>query len=80
MRFLYNRVMEPTLLPKEPEKLLTPAPAVRSTSWGALIGIVIILIVLVVGALYFWGAHLVGKGAIEAPTPSFNLGETPTPS
>lgn len=42
-------------LPHAPEKLL---PAGHKTSWGALIGIVIILIVLVVGALYFWGAKL----------------------
>ena len=42
-------------LPTQPEKLL---PAASGGSWGAFIGIVIIIIVLVVGALYFWGAQL----------------------
>lgn len=43
-------------LPKAPGKLLS-APA-HHTSWGALAGILIILIVLIIGGLYFWGAEL----------------------
>lgn len=42
-------------LPHVPEKLLTPP---QKPSWGAVIGIVIIILVLTVGALYFWGAKL----------------------
>lgn len=42
-------------LPPQPEKLL---PAASGGSWGAFFGIAIIIIVLVVGALYFWGAQL----------------------
>lgn len=44
---------------------LTPPPARaehaggHKTSWGAALGIVIIILVLIVGALYFWGAKLV---------------------
>ncbi len=44
-------------LPKQPEALL-PAPQKGNGSWGAALGIVIILLVLIVGALYFWGAKL----------------------
>ena len=49
------------VLPTGPEKLLTPQSSPtppQKHSWGALIGIIIILLVLVVGALYFWGAKL----------------------
>ncbi len=42
-------------LPKQPEHLLPP---VQKGSWGAFVGIVIIVIVLVIGALYFWGVQL----------------------
>lgn len=52
-------------LPHMPEKLLESTPTRaeyagghKSGSWGAAIGIVIILLVLVIGALYFWGAKL----------------------
>ena len=48
-------------LPHAPEKLLTShasAEAPHARQWGALIGIIIILLVLIVGALYFWGAKL----------------------
>ena len=47
-------------LPTPPERLLTAPPR---TSWGALIGISIILAVLVIGALYFWGAKLAERDA-----------------
>lgn len=47
-------------LPHQPERLL---PKPHKTSWGALIGIVIILAVLVVSALYFWGAKLAEREA-----------------
>lgn len=39
-----------------PERFPDEAP-VRS-SWGAVIGVGIIIVMLLVGALYFWGAHL----------------------
>ena len=52
-------------LSRQPEKLLPAAHG--GDSWGAFIGIVIIIIVLVVGALYFWGERLVGTPATETP-------------
>lgn len=48
-------------LPTPPEKLLMAPPR---TSWGAFIGISIILAVLVIGALYFWGAKLAERDAV----------------
>ncbi len=50
-------------LPKQPEKLL---PAPHHTSWGAVLGIIIILLVLIVGALYFWGTELAEQDAKNA--------------
>lgn len=62
-----NPVPKTPELPKNPEKLLT---APHHTSWGAALGIVIILILLVVGALYFWGAKLTREDEASAlPTP-----------
>lgn len=58
-----NTVPKTPELPKSPEKLLT---APHHTSWGAALGIVIILILLVVGALYFWGAKLTREDAASA--------------
>lgn len=49
-------------LPASPEKLL---PTAHGGSWGAFIGIAIIIIVLIVGALYFWGAQLEKQDRIE---------------
>ncbi len=57
--------METELLPKEPPKL-APVEAPRvvvpsappKTSWGALVGVVIIVTLLVVAGLYFWGSQL----------------------
>ncbi len=35
---------------------------------GAMIGILVIIIILVIGALYFWGERLVGTPEEETPT------------
>ncbi len=51
-------------LPHGPEKLL---PAPHTSSWGAWFGIIIILIVLLIGALYFWGAKLTRDDTNSAP-------------
>lgn len=42
------------------DRLLPPADFERQgkSSAGPIVGIVIIIILLIVGALYFWGAHL----------------------
>lgn len=57
------------------ENLDTPPAATKSgNSFGALFGIIVIIVVLLLGALYFWGAQL-SKEAKGQPTsagaPSF---------
>ena len=58
-------VAQTPALPKQPEKLQSP----RHTSWGALIGIIIIVFILIVGALYFFGARLVEQDGIGVTAP-----------
>ena len=61
--------------PVDPRDHLLP-PAQKS-SVGPIVGIVIIVVLLIVGALYFWGAHL------DDQNPENNLplipGDTTTP-
>lgn len=48
-------------IPNENEdRLLPPADFERGgkSSAGPVVGIIIIIVLLIVGALYFWGAHL----------------------
>ena len=54
----------PKKLPDIFEKPIVPPE--HHTSWGALVGIVIILIVLIIGALYFWGAKLAVEDATNS--------------
>jgi uncharacterized protein HemX len=42
----------------------------KPTGVGPIIGVVIIVIVLIIGGLYFWGAQLVEKEAPEESVPS----------
>lgn len=55
----------PETLPETQKALPTPLPEIpartaetHSNSFGPLAGIIIIIIILVIGALYFWGATL----------------------
>ena len=61
-------IREVPKLPGLPEKLLTAHTETpkHKTSWGPLIGIVIIVLVLIVGALYFWGARLAEQDATSS--------------
>ena len=63
------KIIPPSTTVSLPEKLLTPAvtaPVHHGTSWGAIIGIVIIILVLIVGGLYFWGAKLAREDATQS--------------
>ncbi len=57
------KLSETPELPHGPEKLL-PAPTYRG-SLGAAFGIVVILIIVIIGALYFWGAKLTEVPEVE---------------
>jgi|GEM_PF-1134019 len=72
-----------------PEKLLTPPPPAhqQKTPWGEIIGIVIIIAILIVGALYVWGAKLAQEDATRlnpktpptADVPEEPAGDTAAP-
>jgi hypothetical protein len=42
---------------KQPETE-APVSLKRETSWGAIVGIIIVVLVLIIGTLYFWGKEL----------------------
>lgn len=44
-------------------------PTARKQPAGPIVGIVIILILTIIGALYFWGAYLNRPSAGSAPSP-----------
>ncbi len=59
----------PPLLPVLSENLLS---APQKDSWGATLGSIIILLVLIVGALYFWGAKLAEQDEEEVLVPKID--------
>ncbi len=62
----------------EPEKLLPPGepvppigvPSPAQQSWGVVISIVIIVLMVVIGAFYAWGKRIAQENALIAPTTS----------
>jgi hypothetical protein len=49
-----------TQLPKPPSK--------RQQSWGAVISIVVIMLMIIIGAFYSWGKRIAEQKAFEAAT------------
>ena len=41
------------------------APRQRQSGIGATVGIIVILVLVVLGALYFWGAYLNNKNSVD---------------
>lgn len=66
----------PASVPKftPPAEKLLPSP--NGNSWGALIGIIIVIIVLIVGVLYFWGAQLEKQEMREGAEAAISGAET----
>ena len=55
-------------LPVEGEKLLPPGiPSEKQQSWGVLISIVVIVLMIVIGAFYAWGKRIAQENALIAP-------------
>ncbi len=58
----------------EPEKLLPPGetqtlgvPSQKAQSWGAIISIVIIVLMIIIGAFYSWGKRIAQENALLTP-------------
>lgn len=43
-------------------------PSPKAQSWGALISIVIIVLMIIVGAFYAWGKRVAQERALTAPS------------
>ena len=59
----------------EPEKLLPPGetptlgvPSQKAQSWGAIISIIIIVLMIVIGAFYAWGKRIAQENALTTPS------------
>lgn len=55
----------------EPEKLLPPGtPSTTQQSWGVVISIIIIVLMIVIGAFYSWGKRIAQENALLTPPTS----------
>lgn len=53
----------------EEEKLLPPGvPSAKQQSWGVVISIVVIVLMIVIGAFYAWGKRIAQENQLVAPT------------
>lgn len=50
--------MNPETAPQNHQEISREIQSVRKTSIGALVGSIIIIIIVIIGALYFWGRML----------------------
>lgn len=52
----------------EDEKMLLPGvPSPKQQSWGVVISIVVIVLMIVVGAFYAWGKRIAQENQLIAP-------------
>ena len=58
---------EPTIETGGPT-MFTGAPSPKAQSWGAVISIIIIVLMVVIGAFYAWGKRIAQERAIIAPS------------
>ena len=64
-----NNMEEEKLLPLGEETVVTPLPGIPSSkqqSWGVVISIVVIVLMVVVGAFYAWGKR-VEQNIMQSP-------------
>jgi hypothetical protein len=56
--------MPPSSSPLEPTPMIKP-PTPRQQSWGAVISIVVIVLMIIIGAFYAWGKRI-SEGNVPA--------------
>lgn len=57
----------PTGLPEIKSDLMPGVPSARQQSWGVLISITVIVLMIVVGAFYSWGKRIAEEQQMIAP-------------
>lgn len=58
-------------LPATPDELSKPLPGVpsqKAQSWGVVISIVVIVLMIIIGAFYAWGARVAENSAYPGAT------------
>lgn len=53
--------------------ILPGVPSQKAQSWGTLVSIIIIVLMIVVGAFYAWGKRIAEQKAFTPPAPEQNL-------
>jgi hypothetical protein len=38
----------------------------RETSWGSIVGIIVVIVILLIGSLYFWGKEISNNGTLPS--------------
>lgn len=62
---------EPLLPPSSPSAesdVVLGNPSPKAQSWGVVISIVIIMLMIIIGALYAWGKRITQEQALTAPS------------
>ncbi len=65
--------------PVQPMPTMMPSMSQESKHWGPIIGVIVILALLVVAAVYIWGQKL-NNDAKQAPVTPAPVSQTPTTS
>jgi len=59
-----------SVLTVPPSGALSGAPSQKAQSWGAVVSIVIIVLMVILGAFYAWGERIAQENALFAPPTS----------
>lgn len=62
----YPEPPRPTLI-TPPNGALSGVPSPKQQSWGAVISIIIIVLMIIIGAFYAWGKRIAQERALLAP-------------
>jgi len=49
--------------------ILAGTPSPKAQSWGAIISIIIIVLMIIIGAFYAWGDRIADENALVMPSP-----------
>jgi hypothetical protein len=60
---------------QQPSQNNTPSMPVRETSWGTIVGIIIVVVVFAIGSLYFWGKEVANRQNALPPVDENKTGQ-----
>lgn len=57
----------PPVLIVPPPGVLSGTPSPKAQSWGTVISIIVIVLMIIIGAFYAWGQRIAEENALTAP-------------